>query len=61
MINEAGKACRFSVIGEVIKEDILIERSDGIEELKSRGFEHFKQQGTDNFYILKPLRAILKR
>jgi len=44
MINEAGKACRFSVIGEVIKEDILIERSDGIEELKSRGFEHFKQQ-----------------
>jgi len=41
MINEAGKACRFSVIGEVIKEGILIERPDGIEELECRGFEHF--------------------
>ncbi|PWB49376.1 MAG: thiamine-phosphate kinase [Candidatus Methanoperedenaceae archaeon] len=41
MINEAGKACRFSVIGEVIKEGILIERSDGIEKLECRGFEHF--------------------
>jgi len=44
MINEAGKACRFSIIGEVIKEGILIERPAGIEELKSRGFEHFRQQ-----------------
>lgn len=41
MINEAKKACRFSVIGEVIKQGILIERPDGIEELECRGFEHF--------------------
>ncbi|MCX9081866.1 MAG: thiamine-phosphate kinase [Candidatus Methanoperedens sp.] len=41
MIHEAGKACHFSVIGEVIKEGILIERPDGIEELECRGFEHF--------------------
>ena len=41
MINEAGKACRFSVIGEVIEEGILIERPDGIEKLECRGFEHF--------------------
>lgn len=40
-INEARNACRFSVIGEVIKEGIVIERSDGIEELKCRGYEHF--------------------
>jgi thiamine-monophosphate kinase len=42
MIDEARNACCFSVIGEVIKEGILIERPDGIEELKRRGFEHFK-------------------
>ena len=41
-INETRAACRFSVIGEVIKEGILIERSDGLEELKGCGFEHFK-------------------
>lgn len=40
-INEARNACHFTVIGEVIKEGILIERSNGIEKLKSRGYEHF--------------------
>lgn len=40
-INEANNACSFTVIGEVIKEGIFIERSNGIEELKGRGYEHF--------------------
>lgn len=40
-INEAKNACLFSVIGEVIREGIFIERSNAIEELKGRGYEHF--------------------
>ncbi len=40
-IDEARNACSFTVIGEVIKEGIFIERSNGIEALKGRGFEHF--------------------
>ena len=40
-INEARNACTFTVIGEAIKEGIFIERSNGIEKLEGRGFEHF--------------------
>lgn len=40
-IDEARNACPFTIIGEVIKEGIFIERSNGIEALKGRGFEHF--------------------
>lgn len=40
-IKEARKACSFTVIGEVIDEGILIERSKGIEKLMPRGYEHF--------------------
>jgi len=34
-------ACPLTVIGEVIKEDILIQRAGGLEELKGKGYEHF--------------------
>ncbi len=40
-INQVRNACSFTVIGEVIKEGVFIERSDGVEPLKGRGFEHF--------------------
>jgi thiamine-monophosphate kinase len=40
-INETKNACPFTVIGEAVKEGIFIERSNGIEELKGRGYEHF--------------------
>jgi thiamine-monophosphate kinase len=40
-INKARNACSFTIIGEVIKEGIFIERSNGIEKLEGRGFEHF--------------------
>ena len=43
-INEARNACSFTVIGEVTKKDIFIERSNGIEELKGLGFSHFGQK-----------------
>ncbi len=43
-INEARNACSFTVIGEVIKNGIFIERSNGIEELKGLGFSHFGQK-----------------
>ena len=43
-INEARNACSFTVIGEVIKKGIFIERSNGIEELKGLGFSHFGQK-----------------
>lgn len=34
-------ACPLTVIGEVINEGIYIQRAGGIEELKSKGYEHF--------------------
>ncbi|MCZ7401544.1 MAG: thiamine-phosphate kinase [Candidatus Methanoperedens sp.] len=34
-------ACPLTVIGEVINEGIFIQRAKGIEELKSKGYEHF--------------------
>ncbi|HEX7575184.1 MAG TPA: thiamine-phosphate kinase [Candidatus Methanoperedens sp.] len=34
-------ACPLTVIGEVIKEGIFIQRAGGIEELKGKGYEHF--------------------
>lgn len=33
--------CPITVIGEVIKEGFLIQRANGLEELKSKGYEHF--------------------
>jgi len=33
--------CPLTVIGEVINEGIFIQRADGIEELKGKGYEHF--------------------
>lgn len=41
MINKAKNSCSFTIIGEVAGEDVLIKRKSGIEELKSRGYEHF--------------------
>lgn len=40
-IMEAKKACALTVIGEVIKEGVFIDRADRVEELKARGYEHF--------------------
>ncbi len=40
-IKEARKACRLTVIGEVIDAGMFIERSGKMEELKARGYEHF--------------------
>ncbi len=40
-IDRAKRACPLTVIGEVIKEGIFIERSGRLEELKARGYEHF--------------------
>jgi thiamine-monophosphate kinase len=37
-------ACPLTVIGEVINEGIFIQRAGGIEELKGKGYEHFKQK-----------------
>jgi thiamine-monophosphate kinase len=34
-------ACPLTVIGEVIKEGVFIQREGGIEELKGKGYEHF--------------------
>jgi len=34
-------ACPLTVIGEVIKEGIFIQRACGIEELKGKGYQHF--------------------
>jgi thiamine-monophosphate kinase len=34
-------ACPFTVIGEVINEGMFIQRADGLEELKGKGYEHF--------------------
>jgi len=44
-INEAKSACPFTVIGEVIRAGVFIERSNIIEVLKGRGYEHFGQPG----------------
>ncbi len=41
---EAEKACQFTIIGEVIEKGIFIERATGIEELKARGYEHFRDR-----------------
>ncbi|NJD76001.1 MAG: thiamine-phosphate kinase [Candidatus Methanoperedens sp.] len=49
-IREAKKACQFTVIGEVIEKGIIIERAGGVETLKARGYEHFKD--------LVPIRKI---
>lgn len=34
-------ACPLTVIGEVINEGIFIQRANGLEELKGKGYEHF--------------------
>ncbi len=41
MIEKARKACRLTVIGEVIEDGVLIEREGRLEELSARGYEHF--------------------
>lgn len=40
-INEVMNRCSFNVIGEVIEEGIFIQRSNRIEEIVPRGYEHF--------------------
>jgi thiamine-monophosphate kinase len=42
-------ACPLTVIGEVIKEGVFIQRARGIEKLKAKGYEHF---GKNNNYPL---------
>jgi thiamine-monophosphate kinase len=37
-------ACPLTVIGEVINKGIFIQRAEGIEELKGKGYEHFQQK-----------------
>jgi len=44
-IEKARKACPLTVIGEVIDKGVFIERAGRVEELKARGYEHFRQQG----------------
>ncbi|HEY9206569.1 MAG TPA: thiamine-phosphate kinase [Candidatus Methanoperedens sp.] len=43
-IKEARRACRLTVIGEVIDEGMFIERAGKMEELEALGYEHFKKQ-----------------
>ncbi|MCZ7396404.1 MAG: thiamine-phosphate kinase [Candidatus Methanoperedens sp.] len=40
-IEKARKACRLTVIGEVIEDGVFIERAGRLEELKAKGYEHF--------------------
>ncbi len=40
-IRKARKACPLTIIGEVIEKGMFIERADGVEELKAKGYEHF--------------------
>lgn len=40
-LDMAKEACPLTVIGEVIREGILIEKKTGIEKLIARGYEHF--------------------
>jgi thiamine-monophosphate kinase len=40
-LDEAKRACKLTVIGEVIENGVFIEKKDGVEELKARGYEHF--------------------
>lgn len=40
-IGEARKACTLTVIGEVIKEGVFIERNGRLEDMEARGYEHF--------------------
>ena len=44
-LDRARKACPFTVIGEVIEKGVFIERASFREELKARGYEHFRKQG----------------
>ncbi len=41
-LDKARKACSLTVIGEVIENGVFIERAGGTEDLKARGYEHFK-------------------
>ncbi len=45
-LGRAREACPFTVIGEVIEKGVFIERASGREELKARGYEHFRNQGS---------------
>lgn len=40
-LKDAKTACSLTVIGEVIKEGVFIEREGRLEELKAKGYEHF--------------------
>ncbi|HEY9245441.1 MAG TPA: AIR synthase-related protein, partial [Candidatus Methanoperedens sp.] len=42
---EAKKVCRFTVIGEVTEDAVLIERGGRLEEIEAQGYEHFKKLG----------------
>jgi thiamine-monophosphate kinase len=43
-MTQARKACPFTIIGEVIKNGVLIEGKTGLVDLEPRGYEHFKIQ-----------------
>ena len=43
-LDKVRSVCHLTVIGEVIREGVLIERAGGIEELKCLGYEHFKEK-----------------
>jgi thiamine-monophosphate kinase len=42
-LESARKACPLTVIGEVIKDGVFIERAGRKEELEARGYEHFRK------------------
>jgi len=39
----AKRACKLTVIGEVIDDGVFIERAGRVEELEARGYEHFRE------------------
>jgi thiamine-monophosphate kinase len=46
-IEMARKACPLTVIGEVIKEGVFIEKEGRLDELEARGYEHFGKHDQD--------------
>jgi thiamine-monophosphate kinase len=44
MLGIVGYACPLTVIGEIINKGIFIQRAGGIEELKGKGYEHFRKK-----------------
>ena len=41
-LKKARKACRFTLIGEVTPNDILVKKDGSTEEIEAKGYEHFR-------------------